>query len=395
MRVLDIGKFYAPQRGGIERTTQDLAEWLVRNNTNVAAIVHQPRGRWRSQTEIIEGVEVVRAGCVAAPLYSPISPTFPWLLSRLLRRFRPDVLHLHLPNPSCFAVLLSPRARAVPWIVHWHADIPADTPDWKLRAAYRVYRPFEQALLKRAAAIIVTSQRYRDASAALAPWHAKTRVISLGIDAAPTPIAAAPDWPAHGDFRLLAVGRLSYYKGFATLIAALAKLPHASLLLVGHGELLEALRKSAVSHGVAERVRFVGDLDDASLVASYNSADAFVLPSLDRGEAFGLVLLEAMRAGLPIVASAIPGSGVNHVVADEISGLLVPPGDAAALAAALLRLIADPELCKRLGKAGQRRWQDEFTLERAGRATLALYREVLDADSPEPGLKSIPTQPSP
>ncbi|MEO8458885.1 MAG: glycosyltransferase [Dokdonella sp.] len=380
MRVLHIGKFYAPQRGGIERTTQDLAEWLVRKDVDVAALVHQPRGDWRSKTEIIDGVEVVRVGCIAAPLYSPISPTLPLQLNRLLRRFRPDVLHLHLPNPSCFAVLLNRRARAIPWIVHWHADIPADTPDWKLRAAYRLYRLFEQALLKRAAAIIVTSQRYRDASAALAPWVAKTRVISLGVDAAPIPVAAAPEWPTHGDFRLLAVGRLSYYKGFAILIAALAKLPQASLLLVGHGELLEALRKTAVEHGVAERVRFLGDLDDAGLLAAYNRADGFVLPSLDRGEAFGLVLLEAMRAGLPIVASAIPGSGVGHVVADEISGLLVPPGDAAALAAALLRLIADTELCQRLGKAGQRRWQEEFTLERMARATLALYHDVLGAD---------------
>lgn len=378
MRVLHLGKFYAPQRGGIERCTQDLAEWQAAHGDAVGVLVHQAPGRWRGARERIAGVEVYRAGCLGEWVHAPVSPTFPHRLSRAIAEMRPDLLHLHLPNPSCFAALALPAARRLPWIVHWHADVSSATPSWQLRAAYRVYRPFEQAVLRRAAAIVATSQAYLDASAALARWRDKARVIPLGIGPAPAVTAAAPAWPDGDGVRLLAVGRFSRYKGFDVLIDALARLPQARLLLVGHGECAAMLRERADARGVADRVRFAGDLDDAGLLAAYAQADLFVLPSLDRGEAFGLVLLEAMRAGLATVASAIPGSGVGEVVADGVGGLLVPPGDVAALAATIARLSADAPLRQRLGASGRQRWQERFTLERSARRVRELYSACLD-----------------
>ncbi len=116
----------------------------------------------------------------------------------------------------------------------------------------------------------------------------------------------------------------------------------------------------------------------ATLNAAYAAADVFCLPSTERAESFGLVLLEAMRAGLPTVASDIPGSGVGYVVRNGETGLLVPPGDVAALAAALRRLADDAPLRRCLGDAGARRWQEHFTLQRAADQTLALYRQLLD-----------------
>jgi glycosyltransferase involved in cell wall biosynthesis len=377
MRVLHIGKYYAPQRGGIERHTQDVAEWLVRAGVDVGVLVHQPRGQWRSTRENVNGVELCRVGCIAAPLYAPISPSFPLQLARAIDTMRPDLLHLHLPNPSCFAALASPRARALPWIVHWHADVSPDVPDWRLRAAYRVYRPFEQAVLARATSIIATSQPYLDASAALAGWRSKTRVIPLGLDAQPDLHGLSPAWPSADSLRLLAVGRLSHYKGFEVLIEALAQVSQASLVLIGNGEDARKLRDIAARHRLGQRISFVGEIDDAGLQAAYSEADLFVLPSLDRSEAFGLVLLEAMRAGLPVIASAIPGSGVSHVVQDGVTGLLVPPGDVDSLAKAIGQMASDAPLRARLGAAGQQRWQREFTLQRSAAAVLDLYLESL------------------
>lgn len=375
MRILHIGKYYAPERGGIERSMQDLAESGVARGDSVAALVHQRPGTWRHARENRAGVDVHRVGCIGAPLYTPLSPGFPFELLRVLRGFRPDLLHLHLPNPSAFAALLLPSARRLPWVVHWHADVPPDAPDWRLRAAYRAYRPFEQAVLSRAQAIIATSQPYLDASIALAPWRAKTRVVPLGIG--PAPLASATEnWPAPSGVRLLAVGRLSRYKGFDVLLAALARTVDASLLLVGAGECERELRAQALALGLQERVGFAGALDDDRLAAAYASADAFVLPSLDRGEAFGLVLLEAMRAGLPVVASAVPGSGIGFVVDEGASGLLVPPGDAVALADALARL-GDPGLRTRLGEAAFDRWSGSFTLEREADLVQAIYRDCI------------------
>jgi len=379
MRILHLGKYYVPQRGGIERHTQALAEACVRAGDPVAVLVHRAPGHWRGTRELIAGVEVRRAGCIAAPVYTPLSPAYPFELARALREFAPDLLHLHLPNPSCFAALASPAARRLPWIVHWHADVPPDAPDWRLRLGYRVYRPFEQAVLARAASVIATSQAYFEASRALQPWRSKVRIVPLGIDAAPATAPRADLWPATDGVRLLAVGRLGRYKGFDVLVDALASTAHASLLLVGDGECARELRALARARGVDGRIAFAGDIDDATLEAAYAAADAFILPSLDRGEAFGLVLLEAMRAGLPVVASAIPGSGVGFVVADGESGLLAEPGDRVALAAALVRL-RDPALRARLGDAGRARWNALFTLDRSVRSVRAIYAAASAGD---------------
>ncbi|MGH8172196.1 MAG: glycosyltransferase [Rhodanobacteraceae bacterium] len=377
MRILHLGKYYAPERGGIERTLQALSEWTVARGEAVGVLVHQRPGVWRSSSETIGGVDVRRVACLAAPVYTPLSPTFPFALARALREFEPDVLHLHLPNPSCFAALFSARARRIPWVVHWHSDIPPDAPDWRLRLGYRAYRPFEQAMLKRAKSVIATSQSYLDASGALAPWCAKAVVIPLGIEDVATSTSKSDLWPAGNGLRLLAVGRLSHYKGFDVLIDALAKARDARLVLVGDGESNAMLRARALERGIESRMHFTGALGETELLAAYAAADAFVLPSLNRGEAFGLVLLEAMRSGLPVIASAIPGSGVGEVVVDGETGVLVPPNDRDALASAIARF-DDAPLRTRLGNAGRERWAERFTLERSAQRVLALYRELAD-----------------
>jgi glycosyltransferase involved in cell wall biosynthesis len=376
MRILHIGKYYAPERGGIESTMQALGEWTAAHDHAVTALVHQRPGVWRTTRETIGGVDVRRVACIGAPLYTPLSPTFPLALAHTLRDAKPDVLHLHMPNPSCFAALVNPAAKRARWLVHWHSDIPPDAPDWRLRVAYRAYRPFEQALLKRAHAIVTTSRAYLDASSALAPWRDKAHVIALGCgDSAPVP-ARQDLWPVGDGLRVLAVGRMSRYKGFEVLLDAIAQASDARLLLIGEGECAAELRDRVATLRLEDRVRFAGAVDDDTLLGAYAAADVFVLPSLNRGEAFGLVLLEAMRAGVPVIASAIAGSGIGDVVADGETGLLVAPGDADALADALARM-RDADLRRRLGNDGRRRWLEHFTLEQSARRWLSLYEAQL------------------
>jgi glycosyltransferase involved in cell wall biosynthesis len=423
MRVLHVGKFFPPHPGGIERCTADLCAALHAHGVDSAVLAHAEPGSAGRQFHAADGYEVTLAACHGRILYAPLSPAFPRLLHRVLGRWRPDLLHLHVPNTSAFWALLSPAARRLPWIVHWHADIPFDTRRRALRAAYRFYRPWEQALLRRCAGIIATSQAYADSSAALAPWRSKTHVIALGIrplptslessrltgsaseDAtavqshplSPTPLpqgergssvgAAAvvsPDSDARGGLRLLTVGRLSYFKGIDVLLRALVDVPGAQLTIIGDGECRDALERLARELAIQARVAFAGRIDmdgagagAATIAEAYAQCDVFCLPSTDRAESFGLVLLEAMRAQRAIVASAIPGSGVGHVVRDGETGLLVPPGDAAALAAALRRLGDDVALRERLAAAGRRRWQAEFTLERSAQQVLQLYRSLM------------------
>ena len=147
--------------------------------------------------------------------------------------------------------------------------------------------------------------------------------------------------------------------------------------MIGRGECERTLRALARERGLGGRVAFAGELDDATLAAAYAAADAFVLPSLDRSESFGLVLLEAMRAGLAVVASAIPGSGVGTIVVDGETGLLVAPGDAQALSRSISRLRDDAPLRAKFGAAGRARWEHAFTLSQSALAVQTLYQRVL------------------
>ncbi|MBS0556845.1 MAG: glycosyltransferase [Proteobacteria bacterium] len=403
MRILHLGKFFPPHPGGIERFVADLAAAQAAQGMAVRVLAHAEPGTRHSEHLQRDGVAVDLAACHGHLIYAPVSPAFPRLLARAIREFRPDVLHIHVPNTSAFWALLLPAARRLPWIVHWHADIPLDSRRRALRLAYRVYRPWEQALLRRARAIIATSQAYADSSAALAPWRDKVRVVALGLSPSSAALRATTS-PARGEvenceplsprgrgdgergqtpwpvpsLRLLAVGRLSYFKGFDVLLRALAQVPQASLALIGDGECGAALRALATQLGIDARVQFIGRLDmdaagAARLGAAYAQADVFCLPSTERAESFGMVLLEAMRAGKPTIASDIPGSGVGFVVRDGETGLLVRPGDADALAAAIRRLASDAGLRERLGAAGRERFQREFTLERIAPQIADLY----------------------
>ena len=379
LRVLHIGKFFPPHAGGIERSSADLTAALAARGVTTAMLAHAEPGTRAPETQRVDDVDVKRVRCYGQVLHTPVSPAFPFVLQKLVRDFRPDLLHLHVPNPSAFWALLSRAARRVPWIVHWHSDVPLDAAKMRLRLAYRLYKPWEQGLLRRTAAIIATSQRYRDASFALAPWREKVSVIPLGLNPMASPTTAANPIPwSENSFRVLAVGRLSYYKGFDVLLRALAKTRDAQLVLIGSGDCDSMLRQLASDLGISNRVRFLGYVDDDVLAAAYASADIFCLPSIERSEAFGLVLLEAMRARLPTLATSIEGSGVGFVVVDNETGILVPPGDANALAVAIDRLASDPDLRRRFGDAGERRWRENFTLDRVADQTLQLYREVLE-----------------
>lgn len=390
MRVLHIGKFFPPHPGGIERTSADLCAGLAAKGIDVAMLAHAEPGTWHTTAQRIGDVDLTRVACLGQFVYAPISPAFVVWLRRVVARFRPEILHLHAPNTSAFSALMMPSARRIPWILHWHADIPLDSHHAGLRVAYRVYRPWEQALLRRARAVIATSPDYAESSVALASWRSKVHVVPLGIsDVAATQPDEAKSilWP-NAPLRLLAVGRLSYFKGFDVLLRAVADVPEASLVVVGDGECRDDLRKLAKTLNIESRVNFAGRIDmtpdgNAQLASAYASADIVCLPSTERAESFGIVLLEAMRAGLPVICSAIPGSGVNHVVRDGETGVMVTPSDSTSLAAAIRRLRDDIELRRKLGAAGRRRFVEEFTLDASVNRTLSVYRKVLD-ENPRP-----------
>jgi rhamnosyl/mannosyltransferase len=293
------------------------------------------------------------------------------------------VLHLHLPNTSAFAALLLPRARSLPWVVHWHADVVASAIDRRLALVYGLYRPFEQTLLRRSRAIIATSPPYLEASRALQPWRGRCVTIPLGLDPGrlvepdkASLIQAEALWgPA--PLRVLAIGRLTYYKGHEVLIRASASLPGVQTLIIGGGEYRSRLERLIQSLHLGDRVRLTGYRSEVGVAALLASCDLLCLPSLERTEAFGLVLLEAMRYAKPLVVSDIPGSGAPWLVGRAQNGILTPPGDAQALAAALSELRAHPARRQQLGEAGAQALQREFGIQPVAAAINQIYGRVL------------------
>ena len=213
--------------------------------------------------------------------------------------------------------------------MHWQSDALTPHSGGLIRWCYRLYKPFESALLRHATKIIVTSDRYLDTSATLAPFTNKCVVIPLGIEDRFEAQNQNPETPidAGKPLKVIAVGRLAHYKGFDMLLHAISQTHQVELDLIGHGEQLNSLKALCQQLGITNQVRLHGTVNDDERDALLLQSDCLCLPSTDRTESFGIVLLEAMSAGKPCVVTDVPGSGMTTVVKAGQTGLVVPCGD--------------------------------------------------------------------
>lgn len=376
LRVLHIGKFFPPHLGGMEIFLAELIEAQRAQGIDAYALVHG--------TPLPDDPPwLVRVPVQFNLVYAPIAIGFRKALGRAIAQFRPDVLHLHLPNNSALWALTLPAARKVPYVVHWHSDVVVSDIKLSVALAYMLYKPFEHAVLDRAQWVFATSPPYLEASAALQPWRSKCAVVPLGVKLqhAPPPatLAAPMRWRDGTALRLLSVGRLTYYKGFETLIKAVQALPDAELLIAGEGELrvpLEALIRETTPPGQESRVRLLGAVQEPEKHGLLRDCDVFCLASRERTEAFGIVLLEAMMHRKPCIVTDLPGSGMPWVVAHAHAGLHVPIEDVDSWRATIARLQHDVRLRRQLGESGHRALLQSFDIRRCERALARHYRHV-------------------
>jgi len=385
MRILHIGKFYPPDMGGMETYLRDLAEHQARQGHEVAVLVHAGEHS-RPGTQSTRGVRITRVKPTLTASFAPVAPAMHGELRRLVKKHAPHLIHLHMPNTAALWLRCSVAARRVPWVITWHADVLTDRWSTSQKALLPGYRWLERSVLHRAAAVMTTSEPYQASSAPLQPASDRCRVVPLGMDVSRLPEPDQPSlreaqafWPSQpGGLRLLNIGRLTYYKGQSHLIELMKRVPDAVLCIAGGGELESELKSRAKEAGVAARVQFLGRIDESLKHALLATCDVFVLPSIERTEAFGLVLLEAARHGKPAVAFDIPGSGVGYAVQHEHTGLLVPVGNDEALAAAVARLRDDPALRERLGTNAKARFEKAFTIQANAAGVQRVYDEVLN-----------------
>ncbi len=361
--------YYPPTTGGIEQHMQLLCKGSAAQ-MDVSVLV--PSRTWRSVEERLDNVSIVRSAEYGRLASVPLSPGFP----RHLRRLRPDLVHLHFPNPmGDIAYLLS--ARTVPSVLTYHADII------KQRALLPIYQPLRSLLFAKLDRIIVATNEFLESSPVLRRYRHKCTVIPYGIDLAPFKLqgedeahAVATKRAEYGDRTILFTGVLRHYKGLDVLLEAMPRVK-GNLLIAGRGAEKARLEAKAAQLGLGRRVRFLGEVSATELRLLLHASDVFVLPSTNSCETFGIAQLEAMACGLPVVSSDLP-TGVRFVNRHGHTGLLVPPSDTAALAQALNQLLTLPNLRQRLGQQAQRRVHQEFTAERMIANTQEVYREVLD-----------------
>ena len=341
MKVLQLSKYYPPAPGGIESFVGDLSHALTAQGHENVVLAHRHDKDEQEETTGPMG-RVMRAPTLGEMMYAPIAPTYPYRLSRLLRSFKPDMVLAHMPNLSVFWAL--PMRLPCPLVVYWHSDVlfPEDKP--LHRFAYQGYRIFEKLLLKKASRIIASSEPYLQYSKPLRPFHAKCEVIPLGIDTNRIPALSDHDvreakrkFFKDADARYVyAAGRFAHYKGFDKLVeaAALVRATHPDLkfLIGGDGETRPAILEQIEKMGLDGQVVCPGRLSDHDYWALMKGCEMFCLPSTERTEAFGVVLLEAMAMGKPCISTAIPGSGTGWVNRHGETGLVVQAGNPQALA---------------------------------------------------------------
>lgn len=373
MRIVQASKAYFPHLGGIETIVRQLAEGFAQRQGFDSRVIVCSDDR-HSHTEYLHGVHVRREATLTRIASLPISPTYPLGLLRETG----DVLHIHEPSllPAATYSTFFPLARCHfrRLVVWWHSDIV------RQRTFSLLYRSLLRLTLRHADAIIVATPQHITSSSFLPEFRNKCHVIHYGID--PVRFALTPTLTAridqirvkYGTPLILFIGRLVYYKGAEYLVRAMHQLPEARLVIVGSGPLESELVK-LVAQG-PNNTTIIPFLDDQAMIAMLHACDIFVLPSVENSEAFGIVQLEAMACGKPVITADL-ATGVTYVNQAGQTGLVVPKRNPDALAQAIGQLIADLHLYQRLGATAQARVLRDFTIDGMINQTIKLYQDIL------------------
>ena len=371
--ILHLGKYYSPDSGGIESVTVNLAKGAASAGHEVCVVCFDKKAT-KTKTETIDGIQVIRAPTFKVFFSQPLG--FNYYLESLRAARKADIVHLHTPNMlGALCSLFIPRRSRL--LVHWHSDV--------VNKGFigMLFRPLEFSMLCRANCIIATSKIYLEASTSIFPFKYKTIVVPIGVNVS-TNKGYNHQLPANLESQIrnrkiiLSVGRLVPYKGFNVLVQATKKIVKDSVVvIVGSGPLHSELQDAIERNGVSDQVILAGRLSDSALHQLFKRAFLFCLPSTSRAEAFGVVLLEAMSHGLPIVATDIPGSAVPWVNLHSVSGLNIPVADADALAFACNQILESDTLHTKLSNGSRQRYKDEFTEDVFVHRVLGIYERLL------------------
>lgn len=370
MRILHAYKVYVPAvYGGIPSVIAMLAK-LSRSGLGTQVLVARECGFARKYE--FEGVGVEAVASIGTVMSMPLAPTYPFWFVKRAKTF--DVVVHHAPFPlTDLGALLMPKGSAL--IVHWHAEVIGRPVLMKFLA------PLFRRSLKRADRIIVSDRAIIENSPFLKDFAEKCVVVPYGCDVAYWGELTAAQRKVADKLQeqhpklVVAIGRLVSYKGYEVFLRAMKDVD-AEAVIVGEGQLKADLKSLAEKLGILDRVKFLGGLEPDEVKQYVYAAKVLAFPSVTDAEAFGIVQLEAMAAGKPVVNTDL-ATAVPNVVRDGKEGLTVPPNEPAAFAEALRQLLEQPDLAARLGAAGKERVDAEFSQSLFLSRIQAVYNEAL------------------
>jgi len=383
MKVLQVGKYYYPYKGGMETYLYDLCSEL-RDKVDLQVIVSNNRPY--TVKEVYEGINILRIGRITEFSSTSICPTYPYHF----RKQEADIVHIHFPNPfGEFSYLLSKHRHVQSGsklVVSYHFDVV------RQKKLLKIYSPVINKILKRADSIIVHSENYMKSSSFLRDYQSKCTVIPIGIDIDKFSLNEHVKKMMYnikektGSKFILFIGRLIYYKGLKYLIDAMRDID-TKLVIIGSGPLRKELEKQVRENNLVNKVIFAGKVTDEEKIAYLHLCELLVLPSCERSEAFGIVQLEAMACEKPVVSTDVHGSGISFVNQDNFSGLIVPPKDSEALANSINTLLTYDELRLSLGRQACERVKKEFSKQVFAGRIYRIYKDLLGTEE----LKTVKT----
>jgi rhamnosyl/mannosyltransferase len=368
--------------GGIETHVQTLARAQADLGAEVHVLCVNGLNGKRSQSvrtktirELDKNVKVTSVGRAWSFARFDVCPDLFRKVSELANQPN-TILHLHTPNPTMLTALMALNPQ-IPVLITHHSDII------KQRVLKYAFRPIEHMVYSQASRILTTSYEYISGSKFLHLYRDNLNYLPLGLDSSkylePSKTALSYSHRLKENYRepiWLCVGRLVYYKALHLAIEALALVP-GTLIIIGTGSLEKELKNKAKQLGVENRIVWLGRVSEDELIGAYHAATALWFPSNVRSEGFGLVQIEAMASGCPVINADIPGSGVPWVSRHEKEGLTVPINNSVALAQAAQRLLDEPDLRDRLSVASRDRACKEFDHMIMAQRSFEIYEEAL------------------
>lgn len=371
MRILHVGKFYPPENGGIESVVYECVQGLrqLGHEVDVVCATNDPKLAG-SKTEA-GGARISRHRSYGTCLRTSVAPGVVTELRRVSGNY--DAISIHLPNPLPVLGLIG-NSELPPLVLHWHADVSGRG------LAYKGYSRLERFLLDRCHAVVVATHAHFTTSPILAGYEAKIREIPYGITVSDLHASRHAHVPLLAELAgrkvVFSLGRFVPYKGFDVLIRAAALLPDDYVVVIGGKGPEHAACQARIDRlGLGHKVKLPGMIPDHELGAYFQACSVFCLPSVTQAEAFGVVLIEAMSFGKPVLTSRL-GNGVDLVAGHGETGLTVTTGDPAALAEGLLSLMQDSARHSLFSAQARARFEREFTASIMAKRLEALYREA-------------------